>query len=370
MNDKGIYQPWSHEEFMADRRVRRMTPTAVKTYMMLLHEAYFCSTRPYLPDDEGELELMAYCESTEEWQLVREAVLGMFERKEVDGVKVLSNKRLERDWEHLQEIRGVRSEAGRKGGLAKAKQMLGSTKQNVASKEVSKEVREEKEVNETAPDSFENDGQGDGMNLKPLKASMTAIARKYKATLGGFDNTWADIKLLADEYGSGVLLSDFEEFMKQKQGDDFYKGAAVAYQYAAPYRLAEEAATADATDPEVVSLARELSYLSEGQISFMDKQRVRLAEVLKEFSAAEITSAFSAWYADQDTNDPKNVSFLAGKFVQIVDGLAYAARKTKKQKEQYNAARDATAKRMSEEAEAARQAQAKKEAEQDFDPFA
>ena len=49
---KGIYQPWCHEEFMADRRVRRMSPTAVKTYMMLLHEAYVCSTRPYLPDDE------------------------------------------------------------------------------------------------------------------------------------------------------------------------------------------------------------------------------------------------------------------------------------------------------------------------------
>ena len=63
-----------------------MTPTAVKTYMMLLHEAYLCSTRPYLPDDDEELSLMAYCESSEEWASVRGSVLGMFESKVVDGV--------------------------------------------------------------------------------------------------------------------------------------------------------------------------------------------------------------------------------------------------------------------------------------------
>src|SRR5208337_2155017 len=98
-DEKGKYQPWSHEEFMSDRRVRRMSPLAVKTYMMLLHEAFVCSTRPNLPDDD------------EEWLSVRDEVLGMFGKTIANGKAVLVNKRLCRDWDRLLEIRGIRSEA-------------------------------------------------------------------------------------------------------------------------------------------------------------------------------------------------------------------------------------------------------------------
>ncbi len=358
---------------MADRKVRRMSPTAVKTYMMLLHEAYFCSTRPYLPDDEEDLYLMAYCENREEWASVREDVLGMFEPKTVNGVKVLSNKRLERDWEHLQEIREMRSEAGRKGGLAKAKQKLDSTKQNVASKEVSKEVSEEKEESNTDSLPLEDDGQGDDMNLKTFKAEMTSVGARQGVAVKGYDNIWDDLKILAVAHGYQTVVNDFEEYLSENSGNEYPKGALQSYSWTAADRLRSDSPVqASAKDPGVVSLVRELSYLSDGQISFMDKQRVRLAEVLKEFSAAEIKSVFSAWLADQDTSDPKNLSFLPGKFVQIVDGLAYAARKKKQESEQAKVARDLTAKRLQEEAEAERvqrEVEKSKEAEL-FDPLA
>ena len=76
---KGIYQPWRHEAFMADRKVRKMTPTELKTYMLMLHEAFVCETRPNLPDNEDELEEMALCTDHDEWLSVRGAVLEMFE---------------------------------------------------------------------------------------------------------------------------------------------------------------------------------------------------------------------------------------------------------------------------------------------------
>jgi hypothetical protein len=104
----------------------------------------------------------------------------------------------------------------------------------------------------------------------------------------------------------------------------------------------------------------------------LDKQRIRLAEVLKEFSAAEIKSAFTAWLAEQDLSDPKNVSFLPGKFVQIVDGLCYSAKRRKQEADQALVARNAQAIRLQQEAEAERaEAERKRVAEENsFDPLA
>src|ERR1700677_2613948 len=96
---KGKYQPWYHESFMSGPRVRRMSSLAAKTYMLLLHEAFVCSTRPNLPDDEEELKLLGWC-SDKEWLVVRDPVLGMFVKEEIDGQKMLTNKRLTKDWEH------------------------------------------------------------------------------------------------------------------------------------------------------------------------------------------------------------------------------------------------------------------------------
>ena len=372
---KGIYQPWSHEEFMADRRVRRMSPTAVKTYMMLLHEAYICSTRPYLPDDEDELFLMAFCESQEEWDSVKEVVLGMFEKKTVDGVKVLSNKRLERDWAHLQEIRGVRSEAGKKGGLAKASKSQAkaeSAKQNVASKEVSKEVREEKEENTADPLSFENNRQ-DEETMKAEK-QIDILTEQFfgkRAFLRGRNGE--DLKrLILVHKGSAVERAYGEWCQANQDNPDIRDPLAVFLEEADDILGGETPLRAAAKSPEVSNLVRELSYLSKGQISFMDKHKIRLSEVLAEFTAAEITAAFSAWFEEQDLSDPKNVSYLPHQFVQKADQLCYTLRKQREEQERSKIARDAAAKRLQEEAETERKrAEEEKAKEEDlFDPLA
>jgi uncharacterized protein YdaU (DUF1376 family) len=368
---KGKYQPWYHEAFMADRRVRVMSPLAVKTYMMLLHEAFVCSTRPNLPDDEEELRLLAYCNSPEEWDSIREVVLGMFSREVVDGQKVLTNKRLTKDWEHLQEIREARSEAG-KASAAKRKATNVEQMLTNEHKEVSKEVsKEEKEVSETADFSLENDGQGEVMNLKTFKAEMTSVGVRKGVKVKGYDNTWDELKILAIAHGYQTVINDFEEFLTENYGNEFPKGFLQAYAWVAADRLVSDSPLqASAKDPEVVSLARELTYASKGLVAFQDKQRARLGEVLKEFSAAEILSVFAAWFADQDTSDPKNVSFLAGKFVQIADSLCYTARRQKQEAEEARILRDRTAARLQAEAEQERLVSAQQQKlMEDFDPL-
>ena len=364
---KGIYQPWCHEEFMADRRVRRMSPTAVKTYMMLLHEAYVCSTRPYLPDDEEELRLMAYCESDEEWLSVREVVLGMFESKIVDGIKVLSNKRLERDWEKLQEIREAKSEGGKKGA-AKRWHRLPIADPLVSMASDSKEVKEESNESET---NEEIDDEDSDMRIKK---ELQAVCGGFGVKAGGYQSTWEDLQTLAIVHSVGAVARDFTNYLEEYRGDDFPNGAVSKYLQVASDRLGSDriGAVASAKDPEVVSLVRELTYASEGKIAFLDKQRVRLAEVLKEFPAAEIKAVFAAWIAEQDLLDSKNVQFLAGKFVQIVDSLCYSARRRKQEADDAKAARDVTAERLQKEAaEERRLADQKKQEETEvFDPLA
>jgi len=121
--------------------------------------------------------------------------------------------------------------------------------------------------------------------------------------------------------------------------------------------------------PDGTSLARELTFVSGGQINFQDKHRTGLAAHLKEFTAGEVTSAFKSWLDNQDLSDPKNVSFLPGQFVQVADGLAYSARKRRQEAAADRLVRDAAVIRMSKEAEAERQEAAKKREEEDIDPL-
>lgn len=367
-DSKGIYQPWCHEQFMADRRVRRMSPIAAKTYMMLLHEAYNCSTRPHLPDDEEELELMAYCTDGKEWQMVKNAVLGMFEKKVVDGIPVLVNKRLERDWDNLLTIRGERSKAGKAGAEARwgsknSKEMANAIDPMAKnSKEVSKEVKESEAKEENGEDFMKTDRQID---------MMTQQFFGKKAFLRGRNGE--DLKtLILVHKGSAVERAYGEWCQQNSDNPDIHDPVAVFLEAADEYLGTATRLPAAAKDPEVVGLARELTYVSSGLVAFQDKQRVRLAEVLKEFSATEIKQAFSAWLGDQDLSDSKNVSFLAGKFVQIADSLCYTSRRKKQESDDARALREVAAERLQAEAEEERRRAEKKrkEEEESFDPLA
>jgi hypothetical protein len=207
-----------------------------------------------------------------------------------------------------------------------------------------------------------------------IKKELQAVCAAFGEKPGGYQSTWEDAQALAVVHSVGAVVRDFTEWMEENQGDDFSYGPVSKYLQVASARLSSGVSPVSAVlkDPEVVSLVRELSYASGGQICFVDKQRARLAEVLKEFTAEEIKSAFKTWVETQDLNDPKNLSFLPGKFVQIVDNLAYSARKQKQEAEKAKTLRDATALRLQEEAEIDRQAREKMKQDESeiFDPLA
>jgi hypothetical protein len=118
---KPLYQPWNEEAFRADLHVGAMAPVQRWMYRTLCQASFFCSTRPYLPDDDAELWLLAGCESPKQWERNKEVVRSRFTPVEVAGVRLLSQKRILADWNRIEVKREALAEAGRKGGRANAK---------------------------------------------------------------------------------------------------------------------------------------------------------------------------------------------------------------------------------------------------------
>jgi hypothetical protein len=87
-------------------------------YRTLLQAAFFYSTRPYLPDDDTQLWMLAGCESRQQWERHSEVVRAMFTPVELDGARLSSRKRLLTDWNRIEEKRQVLAENGRKGRKA------------------------------------------------------------------------------------------------------------------------------------------------------------------------------------------------------------------------------------------------------------
>jgi hypothetical protein len=155
---KPLYQPWNEEAFRADLHVGAMTSTQRWIYRTLCQSSFFCSTRPYLPDDDEELWLLAGCENPKQWERNKAVVRARFTPVELSGVRLLSQKRILADWQRIDEKRQTLAEAGRKGGRANAKQELSkcladdSRGETNANQEKLMEVKRKEEKSTAAPD--------------------------------------------------------------------------------------------------------------------------------------------------------------------------------------------------------------------------
>lgn len=94
------YLRWDEPAFWADRVVAsRMTTHQRHLYRALLLAALWCDTRPDLPNNDNDLWLLADADDIKDWNLNKGHILSKFHEDEVDGVKVLYNNRLRREWE-------------------------------------------------------------------------------------------------------------------------------------------------------------------------------------------------------------------------------------------------------------------------------
>jgi hypothetical protein len=126
-NKKPSYFPWNEEEFQADVFVRGMTPLQRWMYRTLLQSMFWATTRPYLPNDDEQLAVLAGCESLEQWVANKDKILRRFSVIENDGETVLANKRVESDWSRLEEKREKMADLGQRSAAARQQANDGST---------------------------------------------------------------------------------------------------------------------------------------------------------------------------------------------------------------------------------------------------
>jgi len=119
INDK-TFRPrfvyWWPDHFTGDPYVSRvMRPLHRHFYRALIIESFVNSWRPYLPNDDQELWMLADAESAEQWLAHKDVVMRKFTLTE-DG-KLWQHKRILADWETALKGKERDRENGRKGGL-------------------------------------------------------------------------------------------------------------------------------------------------------------------------------------------------------------------------------------------------------------
>jgi len=116
---KPLYQPWNEEAFQSDIYVRNMKPVERWMYRTLLQAMFFHSTRPFLPNSDDMLWMLAGCESREQWVDHKSVILSMFAAVE-DNPELLQNKRVNEDWKTIQKARKRYSAMGRISALRRS----------------------------------------------------------------------------------------------------------------------------------------------------------------------------------------------------------------------------------------------------------
>jgi uncharacterized protein YdaU (DUF1376 family) len=364
------YMQWYEDDFKSSEGVEEMAPLSRLMYRQLLAKAWVSRDAPYLPADKERLFRLADCPNEELWEKHSGQVLAMFEKTK-DKKRLFHSRQL---LDYVTQIVKISANTinGRKGGRPpKSKKIKDIPETQMKPDPNPTETQSELELeskleSKSQAEIYDSSEQGEAMKTERQIDILTQQFFGKKAYLRGRNG--GELKTLILLHKGSSVERAYIEWCQSNQGNpDIHDPVAVFLEAANECLGAETPLQAVLKDPEVVSLARELSYLASGQIAFLDKQRVRLAEVLKEFSAPEIISVFGVWLGEQDLSDPKNVPYLPGKFVQIVDGLAYAARKKSIESEKTRLTREETAKKLQKQAEDER---AKKPVESDFDPLA
>lgn len=126
---KPPFMCWFEADFWADRAVTSMTWLQRLFYRALLQAAFQCDTRPYLPDDDAQLWVLAGAPNLKTWQREKGSILAKFSPLEIDGERVLGNKRVLEEWY----IATAKHEtASQKGKIGRAKQLSASESRAVA----------------------------------------------------------------------------------------------------------------------------------------------------------------------------------------------------------------------------------------------
>jgi len=353
---KAMYQPWNQEGFNADLRVRRMTNVQRWIYKSLLQEAFVCSTRPRLPDNDEELWIMADCDDINQWLEHRPVIIKMFELISEDGVPLLLHRRLEEDWDRLVEKRTntstARSEAA-KARWSKRKQIDANQCKSIQdhandAKEV-KEVSKESEASEEKESPACDLELSEGTDMK-AKDEIQAICL---STLGvkaeGYESLWQEVKLLEKAFGGMSVVNTFREWAEENVGETFQGKPVSAFVKLAPGLL--HGIFSASKDSKVADLAFELSYIAENTVTFPEQQKGALAKLLKEYTSEELIAAFKEFYGQLEKDSAYAMRVAGKNFTETADQFVRVARRKRQEREKEQQAVEATRERLEKEAE-------------------
>jgi hypothetical protein len=277
-NSKAWYQPWSEEQFRADSDVQVMNCFEKWMYRTLCQVAFVCSTRPYLPDDDGQLWKLAQCESRKHWDKHKANVRAMFTVVERDGVRLLARKRILEDWGRLVRKRQQLAENGRKGGQRRTRQAeqdaesesdeAGPVRKTDFGAEVEEsKVREEKEKNSHSHSSLLGKSQAnakqmlndrmDGTDSLSSAASdkdieqASAIGQKFFEITGKTLHVNGGFTTLARQHGFPTVLDAIERFARDGHDWSLIKNLPAFVLSRIPDYIAQAQAAIDAKQREI-----------------------------------------------------------------------------------------------------------------------
>ena len=209
-----VYICWHETDFMGDRHVVRMTPHQRLMYRSLCQAAMFCSTRPYVPNDDTDLFVLADADSLEHWKQNRDAVLVKFYPAEIDGKPMLAHKRLLSDWDRINEVVNQKRAAASRGGKARAKQMASTSQADACQTETETETEIKQETErklETETQTSNRNGNSKGTvagGVVPAPVQQEYSSEEQERYLSGIAALFENyVPERADAYVFTPLLS-------------------------------------------------------------------------------------------------------------------------------------------------------------------
>jgi hypothetical protein len=285
---KALYQPWNEDEFVSSNGVQYMTSLESWMYRTLLQKAFFCSVRPYLPDNDNVLWHMAGCENKEQWKKNKRAVLKNFQKFSQNGQKLLKQTRLEIDWDREQKRRQVLADNGRKGGLAAQAKAQAPLKQ-----------RSSTELNRTKQTELNETNEAD---MSAFKDRVCRLARKHlRVTIQASDKDFSEMLARARTFeGDGQMAvgDAFETFCieRESQPPDYPLRAFLAKFDG----YVEQSASVQAEDDTLPTLVSSLVQIADEPIVFEPKHRAQIRRLLDKYSLEEVKSAWREFWGALD----------------------------------------------------------------------
>lgn len=308
MSKKPLYQPWNEEEFRADVRVISMSPLQRYLYRTLLQASFFCSTRPYLPNNDEQLFQLAWCESKKQWDTTKVPILKMFTAVEISGEKLLKHKRVLSDWQRITKKRKALAKAGQKGGEANATARL---KQGCSREGKRREAKEKVREGEEIDVSFKNNITDTSLELLGVRISPD-------------DSKWTDMNSYKRVKGQPETEEAFEKWAEVNQGNE------IRYPLSEFLKVSERYFERFTPKVDPKPLVLELAFLSDGGVTFTQKQSLEIARLLEVYPEADIKAAFVEFIGGLDDYSRK---FAAKDFTEKAEQFIYTQRRQKQQQE-------------------------------------